>query len=217
MSGPAPSSALNRLGWVCAALACAALAAVLFAQGSSQPRYQGSPLPNPEYVAMLREKAEALAESELRAFNEIEAQYKTVVRQHPQPKNPMNPAGLYTKCYREFTDAQVLDIYRSESLVYPVTYRIRFSFNLYATERVHVELEGARERAEAATEFELIQTSWVDRRYPCSLDGTYSGGLLPAPPHHNYFGGEFAVPPSPGEPAPNPVPPAIEVLLGGAP
>lgn len=216
MTGKAQSFVLDRLGWLCAAAACATLAAVLFAQGGSRLSYQGSPLPNPEYVAMLREKAEALAESELRAFNAAEAQYKTVVRQHPQPLNHMNPAGLYTKCYREFTGAKVLDIYRSESLVYPITYRIRFSFNLYATERFHAELEGAADLAEAATEFELIQSSWLDRRYPCGLDGEYNGGLPPTPPHHNYFGGEFTVPPSPGEAAPNPVPPAIEALLGGA-
>ncbi|MBN2310939.1 MAG: hypothetical protein JXR94_18335 [Candidatus Hydrogenedentes bacterium] len=162
-----------------------------------------SGLPSRGFVEQLREKAQQLAESELERLNAIEQQYKNEIEFH---HHHSLGTQAFTKTYREFIHAEVVDIYRSESYLFPITYEITFTYEHYTTPFRHVNQDkgAAMALSEKDTEYTLYNTAQLTRRYRCDATGEYDGSLPPMPPVTRFF---EPTPPEIEAPTANPLPP----------
>jgi len=147
-----------------------------------KPSYAGCP--DPAFVARLKEEALALAESEIAKFNAADQLYKDKLEFHEIRGHPfMSNAGIYTKMYRDFYNYELVDIYRSESFLWPITYEIRYDYKAYSTEMRHSDFPESKELAKKDTEYTLRYETSVTRRYRCDQDGEYDGSLPEVVPH----------------------------------
>jgi hypothetical protein len=148
-----------------------------------------APIVGPERVAEFMEKAHALAEEELAKFNEIERTYMGASRLYRIPHPALIQMGVYVKLYREFTSCEVEDILLTRSLRYPIAYRIRFDYEIYATYPRHViNDKQAKQKSLSDTEFSVLRDGQVRRRYKVDAQGNYKGDLPRLPKPEGYYG-----------------------------
>ncbi len=179
----------------------------LSGSSSSPPAAPSPAIRSKAFVDMLKEKAADLAEADLTRFNVADAAYKAKVQLHTQDL-PMGETGIYIKMYRHFTGYEVRDIYRSDSLIYPIAYAIRFYYEIVATAPQHMDLPGAEEKAKRDNEFKVVSKHSITRYYACDDDGDYAGNLPEVPARPNYYTRFQGIDPEPGAVRPNPLPPA---------
>ena len=120
----------------------------------------------------------------------------------------LGETGVYIKLYRNFTGYEVVDIYRSDSLIRPIAYAIRFYYKILATAPQHIDLPNAKELAEQDNTFSLLSKHNLTRYYACDVNGDYMGNLPDVPARPNYYRRFHDPGPEPGTMRANPLPPA---------
>ena len=187
------SSVRSRMGAMAATMprtvfgpAVLAMVASLFACNG----YRGGPaVGDRAFVAMLKEKAAALAQAEMAKYNALDELYKDKV-EFSSLSIPVigSSSGAYLKQYRRFEGFEIKDIYyRPESLLYPIVFEISFDYETFATDVVHATTPDAAEAAKAMTQFNSYGRYALTRRFRCDMNGNYVGSLPPRPPIPNFF------------------------------
>lgn len=140
------------------------------------------------HAESIRAKAEAFAQAELARMNAAEMMYRNKVTLHEItiPASG-NISRVKVKMYREFTGYEVVDIYRSDSVLAPIVYEIKYQYNLYSTPARNSANKVEYELAEHDTKFFLDGQYAITRRYPCAPNGEYAGTLPPLPPRPDFF------------------------------
>lgn len=149
-----------------------------------------------DYADFLREKANRFAESEMARMAAADMIYRHRVRLFESNVPVLGtPTGLYTKVYRHFTDFEVTDITKSESILNPIAFHIRFDYEVVSSPLRRYELEGARELSQADRDFYIIEGRSLRRVYLCDEAGNPSEKAWePLPPFDFYArGGDGSV------------------------
>lgn len=130
-------------------------------------------------VALLKERARGLAESELARLSAIEMLYRNQAYYYEYTMPGMT-TGAYAKLYRQFTGYEIVDIERSDSLLRPLTFTVSYRFDLIGTEAISVQQENAKSARAAKSDhsYRLYTSGDVVQRYTCTEDGSLAG---PAP------------------------------------
>lgn len=143
--------------------------------------------PTPEFVEMLKAKAEALAKSELARLREAEKLYKDEVFTELYEDHPFNPSlGVVYKRYRQYTGYTIADIRRTESFVAPIGIVIDFDYQLMGTLLRPTDMENAEGLTAEDTEFSSLKERTLRRVYDCDMHG----GIMtvpPPPPPDTYY------------------------------
>jgi hypothetical protein len=160
-------------------------------------------VPGRDYVEMLKDKARKLAETEMAKFNAIEQQYRNAIEYH---EDLILGHEMLVKTYRDFKRYKLVDIYRSDSYLKPVTVEIEYEFDYHCSPPRHISRNEAEMRAlcEKDTEFTLYRRGKVTRRYPCNAMGEYDDSLLDLPAWERFFD---KPPEDENMPPPNALPP----------
>ena len=131
----------------------------------------------------LHRNANKLAEQEFARLAAAELIYRhTVVEREVENPVTLEKTYILNKAYRELMDAEVEDIYRSESYLYPVTVKIRFDYELFATAERPKTRRGALELAQNDYDFRSRDRYATYRWYRCNYDGEHIGELPPLLP-----------------------------------
>ncbi len=86
-------------------------------------------------------------------------------------------AGLrnsaYAKRYRQFTGYHVLDVLRSDSLLYPYLFEIQYKFEILGTDGVPVNAPNVKAAQSAARDhrFRRLQSDTITIEYKCNSAG----------------------------------------------
>ncbi len=169
-----------------------------------------SSFPAQEYKA----KAVEIAVKEIERLNYAELPFRTQAKFYRNSKHPIRPeSGVSVKMYRVFSDYEVTDIYRSDSLLYPVAYEIVYSYEWLTTRAHSSEFFDPEVLAKAQTEVDFSVRGEYElvRRYSCDVDGNYDWSLPALPPRPDFFSVGREMPSEPGSPKPNPLPPPVDV------
>lgn len=139
----------------------------------------------PGYIDMLRAKAAALAESELARMAAVELIYRSRVQLY-ETEDPVfsNKIGVYMKLHRNFTGYRLIDIVRSESLMFPIVIEIQYDFDLLATKTHPMKAPNAKELAKGERDLRVLGHYSFLRLYRCGVDGNVvegAGQFLPRP------------------------------------
>lgn len=170
------------------AILLSSVAAVAGSQARS-PGNNGDSLsigPNePGYIEMLRAKAAALAESELARMAAVELIYRSRVQLH-ESEDPifLNKFGVYMKLYRNFKGYRLIDIVRSESLMFPIIIEIQYDFDLLATKSHPMDAPNAKDLAKGERDLRALGNYSFSRLYRCDIAGNVvegAGQFLPRP------------------------------------
>jgi hypothetical protein len=171
-----------------------ALAVFLAATPACQPDLPAEsqlyvpPTMNPDAIADFMAKARVVAEADLAKFNEIEKTYMDTPRVYRMPQPAIAGMGVYVKLYREFKSYEVEDILLTESLLYPVAYRIRFNCDIYSTYPRHIlNDEEAEQKSLADTEFTVLRQGQKRRLYKVDAEGKLKDDLPPLPHRDGYY------------------------------
>ncbi len=180
---------MNKPLGALAALFPALLLALLFGCTDSMRSGSSSQGLSASRVAKLTEKAHQLAESEMARMSAAEMIYRNKVQVN-ETSIPAMILGeslkttVYLKIYRNFTGYEVEDIVFSDSVLYPVTYEIRYEYDVLATTHRGSHLLNANSLSSQDREFKLLRHSSTTQRYRCDRSGSYKGapaGLLSRP------------------------------------
>ena len=133
-------------------------------------------------------RAEKLAQSEIARLAAEALVYRSNAELH-ETRLPVigSKVGVYVKMYREFTGYEVVDIVRSNSVLYPVEIAIRFDFDVLATEVRGSGEPDAQRHAQADYRFRVFRQDSVRRRYRCDLEGN-PVDILPELPRLKFYG-----------------------------
>lgn len=149
----------------------------------------------PQDVARIKEKANALAENELKRFGAAEEQYKDKVEFFLLEGHPfMAGLGAFTKIYRKYTGYEIKGIYLSDNLTKPVQVDIVYTFDVMCNEYVGARGDSDHEAEVAAmnsNEFSVRRTGQFDVTYYSDFDGEFQAESY-LPPRVNFFNDETA-------------------------
>ena len=139
----------------------------------------------PGYIDMLKAKAAALAESELARMAAVELMYRSRVQLY-ESEDPvfLNKFGVYMKLHRNFKGYRLIDIVRSESLMFPIVFEIRYEFDLLGTKEHSMDARNAKELAKEERDLRVLGNYGFSRLYRCDAAGNVVGGagqFLPRP------------------------------------
>ena len=139
----------------------------------------------PGYIDMLKAKAAALAESELARMAAIELVYRSRVQLF-ETENPvfLNKIGVYMKLHRNFKGYRLIDIVRSESLMFPIVFEIEYEFDLLATKEHSMNAPNAKKLAKKERDLRVLGNYRFSRLYRCDIAGNVAWGtgqFLPRP------------------------------------
>lgn len=141
-----------------------------------------------EYGLELQQKAIDLASAELARFNAVELLYRNIPMRH----RITNPGTMHfdfgwVKLYRRFSDLDVKDVRRSDSLLTPIIFEVEFEYELYGT-RFHRESEGpALEKTRTDIIFDILHSDTVTIFYGCNEEGQLVNSDQEYLPRPNYF------------------------------
>lgn len=163
---------MNKAFGVLAAL----FSALLFGCTDSMSSGSSSRVLSASRIAKLTETASRLAESEMARMSAAEMIYRNKV-QYNETILPVlqTKTGAYLKIYRNFTGYEVEDIVLSDSVLYPITYEIRYDYDVLASTQRGMDLPNAFSLSSQDREFELLRHSSVTQRYRCDWSGDYEG------------------------------------------
>ncbi|MCH7959445.1 MAG: hypothetical protein IID08_04915 [Candidatus Hydrogenedentes bacterium] len=137
-------------------------------------------------------RAEELAQSEIARLAAEALVYRSNAELHETILPVIgSKVGVYVKMYREFTGYEVVDIVRSNSILYPVEIAIRFDFDVLATEVRSIGAPDAQVHAQADYRFRVFRQDSVRRRYRCDPEGN-PVDILPELPRLKFYGGVSA-------------------------
>ncbi len=172
-----------------------------------------------DFVATLREKADALAKEELGRMAAVELSYRGKTEKYSMMDDFMGlEKNLYLKMYRNFTGSKVSDIYRSESYLHPVAIEIAYDFEMMGTEPRPAELPDGQAEALKDLRFKVLGEFTLIRRYKCDADGDYTGELPEMLQRPDYFRREtWAELKEPGSALPNMMPAGGAGMQAGQP
>jgi len=141
-----------------------------------------------EYGLELQQKAINLASSELARFNAIELLYRNIPIRH----RITNPGTMHfdfgwVKLYRRFSDFEVKDVRRSDSLLTPIIFEVEYDYELFGT-RFNRESEGpALAKTREDIVFEVRHSDTVTVFYGCNESGVMVNSDQEYLPRPNYF------------------------------
>lgn len=130
--------------------------------------------PTEQSPQKLLEKAERFAAGELARLSAAEMLYRDRVYLHVYS---YPSAGLqnsaYAKRYRQFTDYEVLDVVKSNSLLHPYLFEIQYNFEILSTDGVPVTIPNVKAARAAARDhrFRRIRSDTIRLEYRCDRDG----------------------------------------------
>lgn len=159
------------------------------------PRDEGSG-PNAEIDdRALQIRADELAQSEIARLAAEALLHRSRATLH-ETRLPVigSKVGVYLKIYREFTGYEVVDIVRSNSVLYPIEMVIRFDFDVLATEVRGMSEPDAQVHAQADFRFRVFRQNSVTRRYRCDSQGN-TADTLPELPPLKFYGGDTTTDP----------------------
>ncbi len=146
----------------------------------------GSALPD---ESTLKAWAQELGESELRKLAAAEMIYRNAVFEHLL-EGDLSVSCTYMKLYRQFREFEVVDIARSESILRPVRYTIRYDYDLLGTSTEHQsrvrDLSLAREAA-SDMYFSKITEDSLTRTYDSDGIGRPVNNYPPQLERPNYW------------------------------
>lgn len=121
-------------------------------------------------VDRLRAQADALATSEITRFNSAEQIYKSAPEFFPRVM--MDGSGNWLKFMRRWDSATLIDIVRTESILYPYSITLQFNYTLLRT-----DMHGSEEyNAEAVVLADTVWRSYArlihTLTYPLTTEGT---------------------------------------------
>lgn len=141
-----------------------------------------------EYARHLQAKAGKLAEAEISRLSAAEMIYRNEAKLYTtHVPITMELTGGWTKLYREYTNYDVFDVYRSESLIYPVTIELRFEYDLVGTPYRSIHGSESMKQAQTDTDYSVVRSGTLIRRYRCDALGDYVGKIPDLPPRPHYF------------------------------
>lgn len=165
---------------------CALLCVMLAACGGSRSGDSDSNRGVEDRALLAR--AEELAQSEISRLAAEALVYRSNAELH-ETVLPMigSKVGVYVKMYREYTGYEVVDIVRSDSVLYPIEIAIRFDFDVLATEVRGMGEPDAQTHAQADYRFRVFRQDSVRRRYRCDPEGN-PVDILPELPRLKFYG-----------------------------
>lgn len=139
----------------------------------------------------LLEKAQKLAESELARLSAAEMIYRNKVYDHVyiDEDNGVR-TDILMKYYRSFRAAEVVDVKRTDSLLFPVEFIIQYDYDLIGTGMeagLPATMAKAAKKVKNDTAFQVYSSESLTRQYRCDSAGDcdiLDPDLLPRP---NYW------------------------------
>ncbi len=140
------------------------------------------------HIEALKQKADTFAQSEMARYNAIELIYKNIPELHTT-RVPINNNLIkgWTKTYRRFTEYEVVDIVRSESMLSPIQYEITFHYEQYNTPYRKTDAPNAQQLCEDDFEYELRFTESLTRTFACDTQGELLESVSAPPERPLYF------------------------------
>lgn len=137
---------------------------------------------------VLLEKAHALAELELARLSAAEMIYRNKVWGHVYTNEDNgNRNEIVMKYYRNFLRTEVVDVKRTDSLLYPVEFIIRYDFDYLGTQGENANystLAQVANNVKKDNAFQVIASDSLVRQYRCDGNAecdTIVPDLLPRP------------------------------------
>lgn len=150
--------------WISVAVVVALLGV---ACGKGLPDEPGAP----ERIAMIRENVLKLADEEMARFQAMEEKYKNDCKEFLCLAHPIDPTiGVYSKVYRQWESASVVDIRLSNSLERPYEIPVEYTYTVMATPYHSNSEPDAAERCEEETEFEPLRQETHTIAYFAAMD-----------------------------------------------
>ena len=161
---------------------------VLLAACGGDPSGEGSSRNLERDDRMLLERAEELAQSEIARLAAEALVYRSLATLH-ETRLPVigSKVGVYLKIYREFTGYEVVDLVRSNSVLYPIDIVIRFDFDVLTTEVRGMSEPDAQKHAQADYRFRVFRQDSITQRYHCDSEGN-TVDALPKLPLLKFYG-----------------------------
>ena len=170
---------IRRMSWIFVA-ACAVVC-------GCEPAPAGSSIQNGtgthvEYGEALMQRALLLAEEEFARFAATELVY----RNQTETQETILPiigsrVGATIKMYREFTGYEIVDILRTNSMLYPIEIVVRYDYDVLTTKVRGLGTPDAVSVTDADHEFDTRWKGSFTHRYKCDGDGTPLGETLELP------------------------------------
>ncbi len=150
-----------------------------------------STVPSTVTQDVLLKKAEELAKSELARLAAAEMIYRNKVYDHIyfDEDNGVR-TDVLMKYYRNFHDMEVLDVKRTDSLLYPVEFEIRYDFDMLGTKEVAGPPNTLTELAKSVKNdnaFQLYISDSLVRTYRCGETGECAVMNPDSLPRPNYW------------------------------
>lgn len=141
-----------------------------------------------EYAKRLSAKANVLALEELARMSAAELVYRNQSKLYTTMSPVQDrPIGAYLKLYRDYKAYSIVDIYWSDSILAPISFEIRYIYDLIGTIPRPLLRETSKAVSEKDSIFQILGTYGLTRWYECDSDGNYLGNLSVLPDRPDYY------------------------------
>lgn len=152
------------------------------------PEEPVSPETNAQYAKRMRVKARDLALEELARMSAADLVYRNQSELHTRESLMMNTrTGVYVKLYRDFKAYSIIDIYRSDSIMAPISFEIRYTYDIIGTTPRQMEDTDSEALSQRDSVYEDLGTYQLTRWYECDEDGNYLGNLPVLPSRPDFY------------------------------
>lgn len=142
-------------------------------------------------VDVLLEKAQQLAKSELARLSAAEMIYRNRVCDHVYTSQDRGiRTDMVMKFYRNFRNAEVVDVKRTDSLLYPVEFVIRYDFDSLGTQgeaASYTNLAQAAKKVKNDNVFKVFASDSMVLTYECNALGECDTAIPEFLPRPNFW------------------------------
>ncbi len=139
----------------------------------------------------LMERARQLAEQELARLSAAEMIYRNKVYDHVYVDEDNGVrTDILMKYYRNFRGAEVLDLKRTDSLLYPLEFVIRYDFDMLGTRTeagLPTTMAETAKKVKNDNSFRVYASDSLVRQYRCDASGEHDQSIAELLPRPNYW------------------------------